>query len=89
LYILFLQTAEDIILDPRPEYHRAVLTWLPHDPVPRAVSTGISELDLHKNSFLMFYSLLADPIDRVLLEKLIVIQIAQEISCTHWNVKIY
>ncbi|PNF23498.1 hypothetical protein B7P43_G06514 [Cryptotermes secundus] len=33
-------TAEDIVLDPRPEYHRAVLTWLPHTPVPRAVSTG-------------------------------------------------
>lgn len=33
-------TAEDIVLDPRPEYHRAVLTWLPNNPVPRAVSTG-------------------------------------------------
>ena len=24
----------------RPEYHRAVLNWLPDNPVPKAVSTG-------------------------------------------------
>lgn len=49
---IILQTAEDIVLDPRPEYHRAVLTWLPNSPVPRAVSTGMSELDLHRTSWL-------------------------------------
>ena len=27
-------------LDPRPEYHRAVLTWSPGDDVARASSTG-------------------------------------------------
>lgn len=31
---------EDIVLDLRPEYHRAVLSWLPDNPVPLAVSTG-------------------------------------------------
>lgn len=77
ILILFLQTTEDIALDPRPEYHRAVLTWLPHNPVPRAVSTGISELDLHKTSFLTFYSVLPDSIDRAHLEKFVVIWIAR------------
>lgn len=30
----------DIRLDPRPEYHRVVLSWLPDSPVPVAKSTG-------------------------------------------------
>lgn len=30
----------DAYLDPRPEYHRAVLTWQRDDPIPVAVSTG-------------------------------------------------
>lgn len=31
---------EDLVLDLRPEYHRAVLSWLPDSLVPKAVSTG-------------------------------------------------
>jgi hypothetical protein len=46
ILILFFQNAEDTVLDLRPECQRAVLTWLPNSPVPRAVSTGMSELDL-------------------------------------------
>lgn len=33
-------TDVDISLDPRPEYHRAALAWLPDNPVPKAISTG-------------------------------------------------
>ena len=29
-----------IKLDPRPEYHRVVLSWLPDSPIPVARSTG-------------------------------------------------
>jgi hypothetical protein len=61
---VFLETAEDIVLDLRPECHRAVLTWLPNDPVPGAVSAGMSELDLHRTSFLIFYPLLADSMEQ-------------------------
>lgn len=32
--------AEDIVLDPRPEYHRAVLSWSKDCPLPVARSTG-------------------------------------------------
>uniref|UniRef100_A0A8W8IDZ1 MoeA C-terminal domain-containing protein n=2 Tax=Magallana TaxID=2171616 RepID=A0A8W8IDZ1_MAGGI len=32
--------ADKIHLDPRPEYHRALLTWHPDDPIPQAISTG-------------------------------------------------
>ncbi|XP_077522388.1 molybdenum cofactor synthesis protein cinnamon isoform X2 [Amblyomma americanum] len=32
--------ADDITLDPRPEYHRAVLTWSEDSPLPVAKSTG-------------------------------------------------
>ena len=36
----FVQITGDAYLDPRPEYHRAVLTWQRDDPIPVAVSTG-------------------------------------------------
>lgn len=39
-FSLHTQLSSAIKLDPRPEYHRAVLTWSPSDPVPLAVSTG-------------------------------------------------
>ncbi|XP_032231491.1 gephyrin isoform X2 [Nematostella vectensis] len=32
--------AKSVRLDPRPEYHRAVLSWQPDDPIPVAQSTG-------------------------------------------------
>lgn len=38
--IIKATTDVDISLDPRPEYHRAALTWLPDNPVPKAISTG-------------------------------------------------
>nr|XP_022331170.1 gephyrin-like isoform X2 [Crassostrea virginica] len=31
---------EQVHLDPRPEYHRAVLTWQENDPIPKATRTG-------------------------------------------------
>lgn len=34
------KVASDVYLDPRPEYHRVVLTWQRDDPIPVAVSTG-------------------------------------------------
>ena len=37
---LLLQLSFDVTLDPRPEYHRAVLQWVPHRDCPLAVSTG-------------------------------------------------
>lgn len=35
-----LQLAESMQLDPRPEYHRAFLSWNPGADVPLAYSTG-------------------------------------------------
>ena len=36
-----LQLSSAITLDPRPEYHRATLTWSSEkDPTPTAISTG-------------------------------------------------
>lgn len=37
--VLF-QIDEQVHLDPRPEYHRAVLTWQENDPIPKATRTG-------------------------------------------------
>ena len=38
---LFIQQLlSDIKLDPRPEFHRSILTWQPGEPVPKATSTG-------------------------------------------------
>lgn len=36
----FFQVDSDIELDPRPEYHRVVLTWFQDSPIPVAKSTG-------------------------------------------------
>lgn len=35
-----LQLTETIQLDPRPEYHRAFLSWQPDADIPLAYSTG-------------------------------------------------
>ena len=37
---LFSKVEKDIVLDPRPEYHRAVLRWMPGEHLPTAISTG-------------------------------------------------
>lgn len=39
-YSLSLQLGFDIKLDPRPEYHRAVLSWEQSEDLPTAESTG-------------------------------------------------
>ncbi|XP_062572410.1 gephyrin-like [Saccostrea cucullata] len=38
--IIKAKVEERVILDSRPEYHRAVLQWRADDPIPRATSTG-------------------------------------------------
>ncbi|XP_064599685.1 LOW QUALITY PROTEIN: uncharacterized protein LOC135466213 [Liolophura sinensis] len=38
--VIRVKVERDIYLDPRPEYHRAVITWHPGDPIPSATSTG-------------------------------------------------
>ncbi|CAH1791459.1 unnamed protein product [Owenia fusiformis] len=38
--IVKAKVAADIHLDPRPEYHRCILTWQQDDPIPIATSTG-------------------------------------------------
>ncbi|KAJ9578244.1 hypothetical protein L9F63_005543 [Diploptera punctata] len=53
-------TSEDITLDPRPEYHRAVLKWLPNSPVPKAMSTG-NQISSRLMSFSSANSLLILP----------------------------
>ncbi len=36
----YFQLGRDVRLDPRPEYHRCVLSWEGDDPIPTAESTG-------------------------------------------------
>ncbi|XP_008401408.1 gephyrin-like [Poecilia reticulata] len=38
--MLFVQLSCDVKLDPRPEYHRCILTWHHQEPLPWAQSTG-------------------------------------------------
>jgi len=40
LSLLLLQLSCDVKLDPRPEYHRCILTWHHQEPLPWAQSTG-------------------------------------------------
>ena len=41
IFVLYLlQLSDAVKLDPRPEYHRCVLSWLPDNPIPLAESTG-------------------------------------------------
>lgn len=40
LCFLILQLSCDVKLDPRPEYHRCILTWHHQEPLPWAQSTG-------------------------------------------------
>lgn len=40
LSFLILQLSCDVKLDPRPEYHRCILTWHHQEPLPWAQSTG-------------------------------------------------
>lgn len=42
LFLFFLQLSCDVKLDPRPEYHRCILTWHHQEPLPWAQSTGES-----------------------------------------------
>ena len=39
-FSLTMQLQSDIKLDPRPEFHRSIITWQPGDPIPMATSTG-------------------------------------------------
>ena len=39
-FFAYPQLAHSLTLDPRPEYHRAHLTWSRDSPVPMATSTG-------------------------------------------------
>lgn len=41
-----LQLSCDVKLDPRPEYHRCILTWHHQEPLPWAQSTGNPRLTL-------------------------------------------
>ncbi|XP_071079097.1 gephyrin-like isoform X2 [Haliotis cracherodii] len=38
--VLQAKISQDLRLDPRPEYHRAVLAWTPGEAIPEATSTG-------------------------------------------------
>ncbi|XP_046575609.1 gephyrin-like isoform X1 [Haliotis rubra] len=38
--VLQAKISQDLRLDPRPEFHRAVVTWTPGEAIPEATSTG-------------------------------------------------
>lgn len=42
-----LQLSCDVKLDPRPEYHRCILTWHHQEPLPWAQSTGTKTTPTH------------------------------------------
>lgn len=55
LSFLILQLSCDVKLDPRPEYHRCILTWHHQEPLPWAQSTGqcpVTQTDRHSHTAL-------------------------------------
>ena len=38
--LFYYQLSTDVKLDPRPEYHRVLLSWKHDDPIPLVTSTG-------------------------------------------------
>lgn len=40
IFVFIVKVEKDIHLDPRPEYHRAVLKWTAGEELPTALSTG-------------------------------------------------